>query len=345
VLSVDEWDDGLPFTPADEASKGFTSVMFTPFDTESPHDVRRLAEDLDQVDYVVQSSDRITGVIGRVPARYAPVLRYQQALEDGSLGFEPVATFSTRPSLLGVEIDDTGSEEAFRVYDHPTVRIWRKTTGFSLVRALEVLQSDRAAASVHVPLDEAPANGLLLREGAASDPGVSTGATFDEVFWDRLPVAPLWWLAWWELTAFAALGWSARLNRSLPDRGIGLTKVVGPMAVVIPLWSAVAWGLVRFSAVTAAVATLLAVLVGWGVPRWRREALTLLRTHRRAIVTVELVTLVVFAAVLALRAAVPDLWFHPSGGEKPFETAVFTSVARTSTLPPADPWYSGGAMN
>jgi YYY domain-containing protein len=345
VLSVDEWDDGLPFTPAESASKGFTSVMFTPFDTESPHDVRRLADELDQVDYVVQSSDRITGAIGRVPARYAPVLRYQQALEDGSLGFESVATFSTRPSLFGVEVDDSGSEEAFRVYDHPTVRIWRKTAAFSLASALEVLQSDRAAASVHVPLDEAPANGLLLREGAASDPGGSKGSTFDEVFWDRLPVAPLWWLAWWELTAFAALGWSAGLFRSLPDRGVGLTKIVGPLAVVIPLWSAVAWGPARFSAVTAAAATLLAVLVGWGVPRWRREALTLLRTHRRAIVTVEVVTLVVFAAVLALRATVPDLWFHPSGGEKPFETAFFTSVARTSTLPPADPWYSGGAMN
>ncbi len=345
VLSVDEWDDGLPFTPDDVAEKGFTSVVFTPFDTESPDDVRRLAADLDRVDYVVQSSDRVTGVIDRVPARYAPVLRYQRALEDGSLGFEPVATFATGPSLFGVGIDDTGSEEAFRVYDHPTVRIWHKSAAFSLVDALEVLQPDRAAASVHVPLDEAAANGLMLRRGAATDPGVSTGSTFDEVFWDRLPLAPLWWLAWWELTAFAALGWSARLFRTLPDRGIGLAKVLGPMAVVIPLWSAVAWGAVRFSAVTAAVATLSAVVVGWGVPRWRREALALLCTHRRAVVTVEVVTLVVFAAVLALRAAVPDLWFHPSGGEKPFETAFFTSVARTSKLPPGDPWYSGGAMN
>ena len=47
----------------------------------------------------------------------------------------------------------------------------------------------------------------------------------------------------------------------------------------------------------------------------------------------------------ALRAAIPDLWYHPTGGEKPFETAFFTSVARTATLPPADPWYSGGVMN
>ncbi|MCZ7630969.1 MAG: hypothetical protein M5U19_18845 [Microthrixaceae bacterium] len=162
VLSVDEWDDGLPFTQHDIEAKGFTSVTFTPFDTEDPDDVRRLADDLDRVEYVVQTSDRVTGVIGRAPARYAPVLRYQRALEDGSLGFEQVATFATQPSLLGIDMDDSGSEEAFRAYDHPTVRIWRKTQEFSLERALEVLQPDRAAASIHVPLDKASANGLML---------------------------------------------------------------------------------------------------------------------------------------------------------------------------------------
>ncbi|MEO6627793.1 MAG: DUF2298 domain-containing protein, partial [Aquihabitans sp.] len=345
VLSVDEWDDGLPLTSPAAQAKAFTSVPLAPFGTQTPDDVRKLAASLDQVDYVVQTSDRITGTIGRVPGRYAPVLRYQRALEDGSLGFRAVAEFATRPALLGVEIADTGSEEAFRVYDHPTVRIWRKTPAFSLEHALVILQPDRANASVHVALDEAPANGLLLRHGAASDPGVRVGETFDQIFPDRLPVAPLWWLAWWQLTALVAVGWCGRLFRSLPDRGLGLAKVLGPMAVVVPLWFAVACGLVPFSRATVVMATAVAMLVGVGVPAWRREALELWRAHRRAIVTVEVVTLVVFAAVLMLRAAIPDLWFHPTGGEKPFETAFFTSVARTSTLPPADPWYSGGAMN
>ncbi|HEV7759907.1 MAG TPA: DUF2298 domain-containing protein [Acidimicrobiales bacterium] len=360
TLSFQEWDDGLPVSSPAAAAKGFRSESLHPFAVETADDVRALAAALDRIDYVVESSERVTGTVGRVPGRYAPVLRYYRGLADGSLGFVPVATFSNRPSLLGLELDDTGSEEAFRIYDHPTVRIWRKTSAFSLERALAVLQPDRAAASVHVPLGEAAANGLLLRErprgaggasGHAADRAVEAlglddhGPTFDRAFPGGPPGAWLWWLAWWEVTALASLPWVTRLFRSLPDRGLGLAKVLGPLAVVVPLWAAVAWGVVRFSGTTAWLATAAALAGGLASPRWRRDAVTFLRRQRRALVAVEALTLGVFGAVLLLRAANPDLWFHPTGGEKPFDTAFFTAVARSSTVPPADPWYSGGAMN
>jgi YYY domain-containing protein len=359
TLSFQEWDDGLPVSSPAAAAKGFRRESLHPFAVETADDVRSLAAALGRIDYVVESSERVTGTVGRVPARYAPVLRYYRGLADGSLGFVPVATFSNRPSLFGLELDDTGSEEAFRIYDHPTVRIWRKTSGFSLERALAVLQPDRTAASVHVPLGEAAANGLLLRERSVGtgvvggDAGRAAealglddhGPTFDRAFPGGPPGAWPWWLAWWEVTALAALPWVTRLFRSLPDRGLGLAKVLGPLAVVVPLWAAVAWGVVRFSGTTAWLATAAALAAGLASPRWRRDALAFLRHQRRALLTVEALTLGVFGAVLLLRAANPDLWFHPTGGEKPFDTAFFTAVARSSTVPPADPWYSGGAMN
>ncbi|HMG44801.1 MAG TPA: DUF2298 domain-containing protein [Acidimicrobiales bacterium] len=339
TLSVQEWDDGLPVPSPEAAAKDFRSESLHPFGIETPDDVRALAASLDRIDYVVEASERVTGTVGRIPGRYAPVLRYYQGLDDGSLGFEPVATFETRPSLLGVRLDDTGSEEAFRVYDHPTVRIWRKTPEFSPERALTVLQPDRATAAVHVPLGDASANGLQLRHDGADGP------TFDDAFPGGPPAPWLWWFLWWEVTALAALPWVTRLFRAVPDRGLGLAKLLGPMAVIVPLWAAVAWGVVGFSRTTAAAATVAALAAGLAVPRWRHDAVALVRDQRRALLTVELLTVGVFAAVLLLRAANPDLWFHPTGGEKPFDTAFFTSVARSSTLPPADPWFSGGTMN
>src|SRR5690606_24095020 len=73
------------------------------------------------------------------------------------------------------------------------------------------------------------------------------------------------------------------------------------------------------------------------VRRWGRD--------RGAWVTVWGVAAVAFGAVLALRMANPDLW-HPSrGGEKPMELAYFTSIARSSVVPPADPWFAGGVLN
>jgi YYY domain-containing protein len=343
VLTVDEWDDALPF--AEVGSAGFTQVPLRPFATQTADEVRALALTLADVDYVVQTSDRATASTTRVPGRYGPILRYQRALEDGSLGFEPAARFVTAPSLFGLSVDDRGSEEAFRVYDHPEVRIWRRTERFDLADALAILQPDRVTASVAAIPRDGAANGLLLRTGAASDPGADVGGTFRDTFPNRLPVAPVWWFLWFELTAVGALGWVSRRFAALPDRGIGLAKVFGPLTVAVPLWALVAWGLVPFSAVTAGLATVAAVGGGLAVPSWRAGLVDLWRHHRRALLTVEAVSLVAFLAVLALRSAVPDLWYHPTGGEKPFETAFFTSVARTATLPPADPWYSGGVMN
>ncbi|CAN5589809.1 hypothetical protein BH10ACT1_BH10ACT1_15040 [soil metagenome] len=342
VLSYQSWDDGLPLPSAAATAKAFTTEQLEPFAIETPDDVRKLAASLDRVDYVVESSDRITATVTRIPGRYAPVLRYYDALADGSLGFERVASFSSGPELLGLSIADDGSEEAFRVYDHPPVGIWQKTDRFTLRRALAILQPDRASAAEHVPLDEGTSNGLLLRRDA-DDPG--NGPTFDDVFPDRLPAPWLWWLAWWELTALAALPWVTRLFGAVPDRGIGVAKVLGPLAVVVPLWALVAFDVVAFSASSAWAVTVLAVAGGLAVPAWRRDARTLVREHRRALLAVELLTLGVFGAVLLLRMANPDLWYHPTGGEKPFNTAYFTSVARSSSFPPADPWFSGGSMN
>lgn len=343
VLTTDEWDDALPF--AEVGSAGFTHVPLRPFATQTPDEVRALALTLAGADYVVQTSDRATASTSRIPGRYGPILRYQRALEDGSLGFEPAARFLTGPSLLGLSVDDRGSEEAFRVYDHPEVRIWRRTERFDLADALAILQPDRVTASVAAIPRDGAANGLLQRTGAASDPGADVGGTFRDTFPNRLPAAPVWWFLWFQLTAVGSLGWVSRRFAALPDRGIGLAKVVGPLAVAVPLWALVAWGLVPFSAVTAGLATVVAVGGGLAVPSWRASIRHLWRHHRLTLLTVEAVSLVAFLAVLALRAAIPDLWYHPTGGEKPFETAFFTSLARTATLPPADPWYSGGVMN
>ncbi len=346
VISFQEWDDGLPLDAA-TTDRGITTEKLTPFSLTTPDDARALVASLDRIDYVIETSDRVTGALPQVPGRYATTLRYYDALRDGRLGFEHVASFRSGPSLFGIDADDSGSEESFRVYDHPPVDIWRKTDDFSVERALEVIQPDRAAADEFIPLKQAGANGLLL-QGDLDD--AATGPTFDQVFGNHLPFPALWWWLWWSALAWAALPWSTRLLRALPDRGWGLSKVLGPMAVLIPLWFAVAVGVVPFAWWTIAGATLIGL--GAGGASWcrhrgdpDRDVVAFARQRWRRVATVEAVALAGYLAALVLRAADPDLWFHPTGGEKPMAAAYLTAVARSSTFPPADPWFSGGVMN
>ncbi|MCB0971687.1 MAG: hypothetical protein KDA97_09275, partial [Acidimicrobiales bacterium] len=345
TMSTNLWDDALPLAVTDRTD--IATVELDPFGVADPDTARQLVAALDDVDYVVESSDRVTGSVGRVPARYGTLLRYHAALEDGTLGFEPAATFATGPRLAGIDLDDGGSEETFRVYDHPTVRIWRKTDAFSVERALAVVAPERARTDLPVPLTVAGANGLLLDvdEDAPAD-----GPTFDQVFGDRLPAPWLWWWLWWSLMGWAALPWTTRLLRRLPDRGWGLAKVLGPLAALVPLWFAVATSLVRVSATAVGAASAALVGVGTWVAARRgaagaRGLAAFARARWRPLLAVEALSLVAFGAVALLRAANPDLWSWPTGGEKPFAAAGFTAIARADAFPAADPWFSGGALH
>jgi hypothetical protein len=57
----------------------------------------------------------------------------------GGLGFELVKECTSYPHLLGLEIKDSSAEESFWVYDHPPVRIYKKTKALSRDDCKEVL--------------------------------------------------------------------------------------------------------------------------------------------------------------------------------------------------------------
>jgi len=82
-------------------------------------------------------------------------VRYYTALFDGSLGFAPAATFTSYPGIFGLSIPDTAAEEAFTVYDHPRVRIFRKTAGYTRERTRRALSIDFGAV-VPVSARDAP---------------------------------------------------------------------------------------------------------------------------------------------------------------------------------------------
>jgi len=340
------WDDGLPLYGPDVPPHSISSIPLDPYGGETPDKIHAMIDVLDQVDYIVEASNRLYGSIPRMPARYPITREYYHALFAGEMGFELEAEFTTPPSLFGIEIDDRNAEETFTVYDHPKVTIWKKTPAFSVEAATARLQPDRAAAAVdHLPR-EGTLNGLQLSPTAYA--AQQSGGTYSDVFDDdgfASNIPWLWWMLWFQIAAFAVLPMSTWLFRRLPDHGYGFSKIMGLIAVGLPIWILTSAGLVQFGG--ALVWAMLGVVAfgGVGFAIAERGFGVALRQSWKSWLAAELIFLAIFAAVLALRYANPDVWFQWRGGEKPMELAYFTAITRSSTFPAYDPWFAGGYLN
>ncbi|MGH2608203.1 MAG: DUF2298 domain-containing protein, partial [Tepidiformaceae bacterium] len=358
-ITGEYWDDTLPYPLPNPDEKRFPLVNTDPYMPDSVDKVRQLVygldappgqdwgDGLDGADYVAISSNRVHDSVFRLQAKYPATIRYYELLESGELGFDLVRTWTVHPTFLGLSIDDSSAEESFTVYDHPEVRLYKKTDRWNAERAVALLMEARPEAAVHLLPRQGGTNGLLLtpEEAAVQQRGGTFTDVFDaDGFFSTVPW--LWWFLWLQLAAFAAVPWVTWLFRALPDRGYALSKLLGLVAVVVPTWLLVAWGAADFSSALAWAVFVAAVLAG-GALAWARRATLVpdLRDRWRTIVAVEALFAGVFLFFLVIRAFNPDLWHHPQGGEKPMEIAYLTAVIRSTNLPPYDPWFSGGVMN
>ncbi len=136
AIANEHWDDSLPLG-GDFA--GFRGVTLPVFDPDDNTKLAKLGGALSEADYYVVSSPRAWRTIGRLPERFPLMVRFYRQLFAGRLGFERVASFEVEPRVLGFDLDDLGAEEAFWVYDHPPVAIFRRTRRFSVARLSHVL--------------------------------------------------------------------------------------------------------------------------------------------------------------------------------------------------------------
>jgi len=346
VVSVEAWDDGLPLAVAPAEPTAYEYEQLDLFGVDTVDKVERLAEQLGRIDYVVESSPRVWGTVTRIPARYPSTIRFFEELDTGRLGFERVATFTSPPRLGPWQLDESGAEEAYSVYDHPEVRIWRRVRDVPPEGLLARLDPVAAATAVAVHPDHGSANGAMLHAGERA--ANARIGTFDDDFdTDGNPlVHALGWFALLELLGLATFVVLAPALRALPDAGLGMAKVVGLVVTGFAVFAAVTWaGVPLTRGVVVACGAAWVGLGAWCAHRRRALLAELWAERRRALVQAEVVAAAAFVALLLLRAANPDLWHLFRGGEKPFELAMLTSVLRTRTLPPYDAWYAGGTLN
>ncbi len=145
ILSCEHWDDCLPLPLSGYQSIRYQTEMLSLYDPDTKEKWLKISQQLEKIDYLILSSNRLWGSIPEVSERYPIAARYYQLLFSDRLGFEKVAEFTSYPKLQILnfkwQIVDDWAEEAFTVYDHPKVMIFKNIQKFSQKELLEQLFS------------------------------------------------------------------------------------------------------------------------------------------------------------------------------------------------------------
>jgi hypothetical protein len=278
--------------------------------------------------------------------RVAQPGRYQ-----GKLGYDLVAVFQSNPQIFGLQFNTQFAEEAFTVYDHPKVLVFKKTSDFDIADVTNKLyQVDLTKIVTMNPADaEKHVGDLMLSEEQFALQKIR--GTWSQLFdynaiQNKYPVVTV--LVWYLFITL--LGWvfypTGRIVfKGLSDKGFPLLKLTGLIVWAVLVWWLGSSGVVvtRLTIFLVLVALLgLNLFFGWkNWPSIKSE----LRVHYKRFLQFELVALAFFGFFLLIRLGNPDLWHPYKGGEKPMDFSYFNAILKSETFPPYDPWYAGGYIN
>ena len=369
-----EWDDSIPYRVEGYDPFGGIyprDINFNMYWEENPQKLERFLNILDQSDYIAITSSRQWGSLPRIPERFPMSTIYYRTLLgcppeksiewcynvaepemfSGELGFDLVKTFTSNPSLGPIEINDQFAEEAFTVYDHPKVFIFKKNQNYDPAQVEKLLGAVDFSRIIRLPplqYKSYPAD-LMLPEPRQKEQ--SQGGTWSELYntdglLNRYPLfgALIWYLS------LGLLGWIVYpiLRLALPglkDRGYPLARIAGLLLLSYIVWLA---GSMRIPFTRTTITAALSILVIFGgflAYRQRHELINVWRSQKRYILIVEGLMLAFFILDLLIRYGNPDLWHPWKGGEKPMDFAYLNAILKSTSFPPYDPWYAGGYLN
>jgi YYY domain-containing protein len=377
IIANEHWDDPLPvrYDGRDPYSGYYQGVRegqipITNIDNFEKREgfERWLAE----ADVIALSSQRALWHVPRLPLTYPMTTRYFEALFNGELGFDLVAEFHADLHIGPLYISDTGgklgwgapptigwpppgehaAEEAFSVYDHPPVWIFRKTERYDPTVVSQILGEIDLNQVVFTNPGQATQarNGLVLSSEEVARQ--QAGGTFRELFNPDGVLSQNPWLAavvWW--LAVVALGWIAFpiayiALRGLPDRGLSLSRILALLLISYFGWLMGSLKWLPFTRPTLLLGLALMALAS-ALILWRRwpEIRAFLRENGQLVGFSELFSLGLYLLFILVRLGNPDVWDVIWGGEKPMDLAYFTAVMKSTTFPPYDPWFAGGYIN
>ena len=358
----------------------YDQIMSFPVDNRTKYE--HILRSLEIGDYLTIASNRFYDTETRNPTRWPLTTLYYEKLFAGELGFELVAVFD-EPFELGpwrvsdqhlpiyespAWLNEIEADEAFHVYDHPAVFIFRKSEDYSraLVEAALASVSLKQVQELTPWEGEAQLLGVQYWTSYQADP-VPTALTFPAADYQTQTSGGTWSARFFSDSPvnsnqlLGLMSWYLLLlvirNRSVPIGVCPVPKYGGRGIRHQQADRSAASRLVRLGIFDAEGTTLVAIRlnsipVGIGHPQ-RDSGISkshvgltaFLRANWKRLAWMEIIALLAFLFMIVIRLTNPDLWHPFKGGEKPMNFAYLNGVLRSTTFPPIDPWFAGGFIN
>ncbi|NMC30563.1 MAG: hypothetical protein GYA45_10880 [Pelolinea sp.] len=376
-LNESSWDDGLPFylygyNPYDESTGVYYSNLnLELYNDNNAEQLQNFYSVLEEADYIYITSNRQWGSTTQIPERYPLNMAYYRALlgcpadrdlqdcyrdaqpgmYSGELGFELVKVFQSEPNIAGITINTQYAEEAFTVYDHPKVFIFKKTDAFNMDTVRSILGKVDLNKVIYLTAAAASKTPGDLSLSAKEQQLQTSGGTWSELFssdsilnqnqWIGIVV---WYLAIFGL-GLVVYPTTRIIFRGLKEKGYAFSRLFGMLLLGTLVWLLGSFSIPVERWLISLV--FMGILVFNGILFWknRHEIGQEFQDRKKYLLQVELVFLAFFVFFTLIRLGNPDLWHEYKGGEKPMDFAYFNAIIKSSVFPPYDPWYAGGYIN
>jgi len=348
TITYEIWDDSLPLAVDGQAGcYQYNCVGLPLYDDDTPQKATMLAQTLAQADAVVISSPRLyPDSIPRLPDRYPMTNRYYQLLFAGKLGFHLAAVFQNSPNLFGVYFDDSGADESYFVFDHPTVHIFLPNATRPSAAQIDQLLTNGLTLPPPISLSGAqkPLK-LTPAQIAANQASPPLGQQFPAGSIANQHPLIVWWLVL-EVMGLLMFPLVAFVLRSFRDRGWAFAKTIALLVIGYLVWLPASLQVLPYSEGTTLGVLALVGVAGIGVG-WvtRADLKAFLRERWSLLLGMEALFTLAFLFFAVIRALNPDLFHLWRGGEKPMDLTFINGILRSRYLPPLDAWFSGGYIN
>ena len=125
-LLREEWNNIIRYDKEPLAQKNLLVDSINFYTLPDKNKIDTIIEKILANDYIILDSPKVRNTMRRLSDRYPYSSAFYDLLENGALGFIKIAEFNSYPRIGATALNDENAEETFTIFDHPTVRIYKK---------------------------------------------------------------------------------------------------------------------------------------------------------------------------------------------------------------------------